>query len=536
MSLGGHTQGGHVFVVPGDVTRLSCDAWLLPTDRSFGVTRAFGQAIGLRPGERLTGYDWAGGRVCRLTQRLPDPPQVWLADVGGLPGDDPRWYAEVVDEFAAAVCTSVPEPSGRPRLTALPVIGTGKGGMADARGEINEHLIPALYASAARYGVDVVLVCWGRRAYSAAQRVRRRLLEREDYVADEAWGLDDQHRAVAERLAERSRRGELVLFIGAGLSGGAGLPGWQELLDQVNANLGTEALPAEELHRLDVRDQARLLHRRLPDGIQPALVSLLPFAHYGLGHALLAAVSAKEAVTTNFDLLYEAAVQAAEGRDTSPGEPAALAVLPYRPVRDGQRWLLKLHGSLDQKDSVVLTRDDYLASPARHGALFGLVQAMLLTRHMLFVGYSLNDEDFHQLVHEVRQARSEHWSGQLGTVITLFDDPLFGELWAEDLDVVPVRSPVRRAPTEEQLADAARQVLLLLDLVAFHSADLTGYLLDERYSGMLDDDERRLAAALKPLSALVESSTAAGRPSTPAAIKAQEVLRGFGLGPESSGP
>ncbi len=47
---------------------------------------------------------------------------------------------------------------------------------------------------------------------------------------------------------------------------------------------------------------------------------------------------------------------------------------------------------------------------------------MLLTRHMLFVGYSLGDENFHRLAHDVRTVigeRRERRNGDsLGTALT----------------------------------------------------------------------------------------------------------------------
>ena len=54
--------------------------------------------------------------------------------------------------------------------------------------------------------------------------------------------------------------------------------------------------------------------------------------------------------------------------------------------------------------SIVLSRDDYLRFEGEGVALAGIVQAMVLTRHMLFVGYSLSDDNFHRLVHQVRTA------------------------------------------------------------------------------------------------------------------------------------
>jgi SIR2-like domain len=62
---------------------------------------------------------------------------------------------------------------------------------------------------------------------------------------------------------------------------------------------------------------------------------------------------------------------------------------------------------------------------------------MLLMRHMMFVGYSLQDEDFQELIHEVRKARGDNTDGTRGTVLTLFEDELEREIWAKDLDVVP---------------------------------------------------------------------------------------------------
>ena len=104
----------------------------------------------------------------------------------------------------------------------------------------------------------------------------------------------------------------------------------------------------------------------------------------------------QEAVTTNFDTLFEAAANIGAKR---------VAVLPENPSTTDGRWLLKLHGSIDRSDEIVLTRADFLNMPRQYGALMGLVQGLLLMRHMMFVGYSLSDEDFHELIHEVRTAR-----------------------------------------------------------------------------------------------------------------------------------
>ena len=115
-----------------------------------------------------------------------------------------------------------------------------------------------------------------------------------------------------------------------------------------------------------------------------------------------------------------------ESSSSSSSEPGgtpsaeAQAILPDSPLNADGRWLLKLHGSVDGPEKIVLTRSDFLDMPRQYGALMGLVQGLLFMRHMMFVGYSLQDGDFHEVIHEVRAARGGlAVDGGRGTVLTL---------------------------------------------------------------------------------------------------------------------
>jgi hypothetical protein len=151
---------GHVHVVAGDITKIGCDAWLLPTDGAFTISGAFAEEIGLVSGQRLANQVWDGSRVIRLEQSLAGRPQVWLANVGRNPGD-PRnegsWYADVIEPFARSAKEGL-EPTGVPPLLAIPVLGTGDGGMAaDRERSIGNSCQNAVRGRVA--GVDLVLVC-----------------------------------------------------------------------------------------------------------------------------------------------------------------------------------------------------------------------------------------------------------------------------------------------------------------------------------------------------------------------------------------
>jgi len=208
--------------------------------------------------------------------------------------------------------------------------------------------------------------------------------------------------------------------------------------------------------------------------------------YYSLADGLLASLPSREAVTTNYDNLFETAWSTG-GRK--------VAVLPNQPARSNGRWLLKLHGCVIRPEKIVLTRADYLDMPRQHGALMGLVQGLLMMRHMMFIGYSLSDEDFQELIHEVRRALGHQRNAKpIGTVLTLETDPLTNELWANDLDVVPMTSQGSNLTPEER----SRQLEVFLDLVAYLSTTSAAFFLDKSYDDV-SDDENELRAELSRL-------------------------------------
>jgi glycerol dehydrogenase-like iron-containing ADH family enzyme len=85
--------------------------------------------------------------------------------------------------------------------------------------------LSAIYEALETTDCDVVLVAWGRVAYAAAQQARRNLME--SAHPSDLFELEERHLSEAERLASEAKNGNLVVFIGAGVSAQAGLPNWQ---------------------------------------------------------------------------------------------------------------------------------------------------------------------------------------------------------------------------------------------------------------------------------------------------------------------
>lgn len=519
-------MSGHVFVVHGDLTQLVCDAWLLPCDPRARPRRSWLDALRERvpaPAWPARTEAWNAGDVRTMKVESWDSalPRPWLTNVGGARrqgGFDASWFVDGADQFLSSVAEDLaasPPRHGRAKhLVALPVIGTGGGGAKRWAGDVVRALIPVLRRRAERHDIDIALVSNETLTFAAASAQRG--ASRGDWpeLGDGLW-------AASERLSALAREGVLTLFLGAGVSMGAGLPNWGGLLARLAVEAGMSAEEVAGLRRLHALDQARLIELRMeragraPGEARPLGVSIAKAFRatfgYPMTHALLSALPVTEVVTTNYDELFERASRAI-GRKVS--------VLPHAPMGGADRWLLKMHGCVSEPDGIVLTREDYLRYDQRRQALAGIVQALLMMRHMLFVGFSLQDDNFHRIADAVRRARAPRHDGPLettmdhfGTAIDLFADPLSQALWASDLGWITTSDePPPTGDATRARAESARRLEILLDATLAQTRT-TAHLLDPRYEGALTDEERRLASHVRAfVEAIGGDPTAKGAP------------------------
>ncbi|MDP7701324.1 SIR2 family protein [Mycobacterium sp. TY815] len=508
-------DAGHVFVVKANVTTIDCDAWLCPTDPKFHVTAGFASAVGLSAAGRLKGPSWEHPLAVPFNLGRSRP-LIVLCNVGTYEAESPDDVKHQVGQLGpiveAFVELSVQHCRRRDAETklrlALPLIGTGEGGLKGAKGDTIKPLVSKLKSLAHKHEVDIVLCTYDDLAWSAVQAARG------------GWQLPPAEEELAQSLAEEARAGRLVLFIGAGVSCDAGVPGWQALLDNLRSRTSLDD-ERDAIHKLDLRDQAALIAKEL-GGREELLTKIRKTIHrhkrIGLTHALLASLGVQQAVTTNYDQLYERACSYRTSDIDS-----CMTVLPYGRVQRDRPWLLKLHGCIEQPDHIVITRSDYLRLARERSALFGIVQALLVTKHLLFVGYSLTDDDFHRLVEEIRIATDSPKAkplSQLGTVLTIEDWPL-APIWKDVLDVHRVGEGSRDR--------SGRRLQILLDRVAQLAAPQDLHILDKSFNGLLSKGERAIARQLGKLQATVEQ-VLTQCPDQPTARAVEKMLDRFAAG------
>src|ERR1700757_3411999 len=141
---------GHVFVVKADVTTVKCDAWLCSTNCDFRVEPWARQGLGVET-SHLSGYSWDGRRA--IPYDSDATPLVVLGDVGQTIASGPDDIASrlerlfpVIDQFTeAAIKQLAGRKSNQPPRLALPLVGTGAGGLHGVRGHTLRPLLNKLH-------------------------------------------------------------------------------------------------------------------------------------------------------------------------------------------------------------------------------------------------------------------------------------------------------------------------------------------------------------------------------------------------------
>lgn len=213
---------------------------------------------------------------------------------------------------------------------------------------------------------------------------------------------------MSQTLEDRYRAGAFGLFVGAGLSQGAGLPSWKALLDELIAHAvalkaitpGREAellklssnpskylLVAQELKDVLHGDLHRHIKRRFDDPrIKPTPVvkKLIKLKHRFI-------------VTTNYDTLVEHAF-------VEDGQvPNDLTYKDAATINDnllnGVPFILKAHGDARRAPTeIVLTEMDYRDVIYKQTGYQSVMQVLFSTCNVLFIGTSLDDPELKLLL------------------------------------------------------------------------------------------------------------------------------------------
>jgi hypothetical protein len=191
---------------------------------------------------------------------------------------------------------------------------------------------------------------------------------------------------------------ECAVYVGAGLSASSGFPTWitfvSELLEwaieerYVDRDLGDSLRSALHDGQADVvADSVVASFERAPEALLERLRGVFGQSEPALGrvHRRLLEAGFCAALTTNFDDLLERTFKVKEGALTPEDTDPLLEALSSR-----RFFLLKLYGSLDRPETLVISPAQYRESIAANRPFAQFLEGMFFSRTILFLGASLS--------------------------------------------------------------------------------------------------------------------------------------------------
>jgi len=423
-----------------------------------------------------------------------------------------------------------------------------------------------VYFASDRLGADIAFCTVSSGAYKVTQVLREQCCP----FADGAfWMLSEEQKRQLARLQREAEACRLALFIGAGVSLPSGLPSWTGLLEQLADQAGFSDEEKADLKKLSVLDQAKLIESQMDEGgkgsasrmtarwtsrislppislppglkrrsvdvsssdvttsaFKQAIADITSRGKYTPAHAILGAMRLP-ACTTNYDSLLENAVASANPKHRRVMRlPWAAPTLSNVEMTEENLQLLKLHGCVSRPETIVLTRRDYMRYGQQKQALRGLVHSMLLMKEVLFVGFSMTDDNVHMIIDQVRQVFKEDadvveraqvagnpYGGQkrqmtdetnekAGTILSLVENVMFRKLWRDDFHVLSCEE------SPDSFASGVWRHDCLLDCLAGALVAVRAnneFILDSRFASVASEEQSMTRDALRPLCGLYEN-------------------------------
>jgi hypothetical protein len=199
-----------------------------------------------------------------------------------------------------------------------------------------------------------------------------------------------------DRYSASLIEGSAAFFVGAGLSRSRGFVDWKGLLEGIARDLNldiakeTDLLALAQYHENSHGGRSRINQVLIEEFNKDTVL--------GENHRLIASLPTASIWTTNYDTLIEDAFRDARKRLDIKTSPANLAqTLPHRDA-----VLYKMHGDKSQPQDAVLTKGDYETYNEKRRAYSTVLQADLISRTFLFLGFSFTDPNIDYILARVR--------------------------------------------------------------------------------------------------------------------------------------
>jgi len=203
-------------------------------------------------------------------------------------------------------------------------------------------------------------------------------------------------------LVDDLARQRVVLFLGAGVSASAStrsggrIKGWEAFLTEMvgKAPIGVREQVSRLLQQKDFLLACEILQTTLADTWEREIVQEFgQAAEPSPLHEAIVALDQRIIVTTNFDKLLEMSWESKLGFSTHfPQVITTIDANIFNMLKDHSgKYLIKLHGTIDDVRSLVFSRSEYIRMAFGSAVYFTFLETLLLNYTFLFIGFSMDD-------------------------------------------------------------------------------------------------------------------------------------------------
>jgi len=203
---------------------------------------------------------------------------------------------------------------------------------------------------------------------------------------------------IPDELIEACKNNKCVPFVGAGMSAQSGLPSWSDIINEMSSFLINRSLRKVDEENWLKQNGALLVAERFKETITRSQYQIHlnkwfdpPEVNLSNAHTSLFKIKWPFLITTNFDRLLELAYSNA--RQKMARTPITFEEL-VRAEASNEPYILKLHGSVEDPESIVLTETDYARMDSdKNDMLKHIEKSIMVFKKVLFLGFSMKDPE-----------------------------------------------------------------------------------------------------------------------------------------------
>ena len=201
--------------------------------------------------------------------------------------------------------------------------------------------------------------------------------------------------------------GTAAIFVGAGLSKGAGFVNWSELLSEIADELGLDIKQEYDLvslaqyHVNENRNKSKIIRKIIEEFNEDIELTE--------NHEIIARLPITSIWTTNYDQLIEKAIK--NNNKVVDVKYNIKQLITSKSKRDVA--LYKMHGDVDHPADAILTKEQYEHYYQTHEPFITALSGELITKTFLFLGFSFTDPNLDYILgrlnYRYRENKRQHY-------------------------------------------------------------------------------------------------------------------------------